>query len=195
MQDQKTDGRILTIARAILASDGLDGVSFDAIARRLGRSKQAVLYWYPTKRDLLLALFVPWLDAEAAAAEAAVSTIASRPEAIDRFVRTIISFHTENLDRFRMMYLAPQTTGTKPGERDPAVTGHEIYSITDRLYGALAPHLGGSGKTARQQAVAIHSAALGMVMMLALAESLRDPLKHSENELVDALVASLTASE
>ena len=46
MQDEKTNKKILTIAREILASDGLGAVSFDTIARRLGRTKQAVLYWY-----------------------------------------------------------------------------------------------------------------------------------------------------
>jgi len=63
MPQRNTGDSILKIAREIMASEGLAAVSFDAIARRLGRSKQAVLYWYPTKHDLLTALFLPWLRA------------------------------------------------------------------------------------------------------------------------------------
>ena len=47
-------------------------------------------------------------------------------------------------------------------------------------------------KEARQAAFVVHSAALGLVMMLALADSVGDPLAHPTDELVDALVAQLT---
>ncbi|MGJ8570115.1 MAG: TetR/AcrR family transcriptional regulator [Hoeflea sp.] len=194
MNDQKTSQKILSIARKILAADGLAGVSFDAIARRLGRSKQAVLYWYPTKRDLLVALYLPWLEAETKIAEDAVAGASGRTEAVSCFVRAVVSFHIEDLDRFRMMYLAPQTTREKAGSRSTIVVDQEVYAITSRLYGALASHLDGTPEGARKQAVAIHSAALGLVLMLALADSMRDPLKHTSTHLIDALVASLTTS-
>jgi AcrR family transcriptional regulator len=194
MKDQKTSERILSISREILATDGLGGVSFDAIARKMGCSKQAVLYWYPTKRDLLLGLYLPWLEAETSRAEGAVAGATGPTEAIDRFVRAVISFHTDDLNRYRMMYLAPQTTSAKSGNRSSTVAGSEIYSVTGRLYGALAAHLGGAPETARKRAVAIHSAALGLVLMFALADSTQDPLKHSQSGLIDALVASLTNS-
>ena len=89
MQDEKTNKRILTIAREILASDGLGAVSFDTIARRLGRTKQAVLYWYPTKRDLLAEMFLEWLDEETETAEVAVSKATNRSEAISAFVDAV----------------------------------------------------------------------------------------------------------
>jgi len=194
MNDQKTSQKILSIARKILAADGLAGVSFDAIARKLGRSKQAVLYWYPTKRDLLVALYLPWLEAETLVAERAVATATGRTEAVSCFVRAVVSFHVDDLDRFRMMYLAPQTTREKTGSRSSIVVGEEFYAITNRLYGALATHLDTAPEAARKQAVAIHSAALGLVMLFALADSMRDPLKHSQSNLIDALVASLTTT-
>ena len=187
-----TSTRILAIAREILASEGLGALSFDALARRLGRSKQAVLYWFPTKQDLLAALFLPWLEAEAAAAISAIAATTGRKRAIRAFVTAVADFHLEDLDRFRLMYLAPQINGARRGAppKDPLVG--RVHPITGALYGALAERLGHGGKRSRAEAMAIHSAVLGVVMMCALADSLGDPLRHSNARLVEALIERLT---
>ena len=109
MTRSRTGDQILEIARDLLAEGGLGAVSFDAIAARLGRSKQAVLYWYPTKPDLLAALFLPWLEEEAALAETALRDATDGTDAIARFVRAVAGFHLSDLTRFRAMYLLPQT--------------------------------------------------------------------------------------
>ena len=192
MPEPETKRRILSIAREILASDGLGAVSFDAIARSLGRSKQAVLYWYPTKRDLLAAMFLPWLEAEAETACRALSKSSGRSEAITSFVRSLTDFHLADLDRFRMMYLVPQTTGAKSKGRGKLVAGDKVYPVTNRLYCALADHLNGKPDAARKEAVAIHSAVLGLIMMIAFADAIGDPLKHAQEDLVDSLVAAFT---
>jgi AcrR family transcriptional regulator len=193
MTRPRTGDQILEIARDLLAEGGLGAVSFDAIAARLGRSKQAVLYWYPTKPDLLAALFLPWLEEEAALAETALRDATDATDAITRFVRAVAGFHLSDLTRFRAMYLLPQTlTRGKEETRDRAVLD-KVHAITDRLYTALAAHLGPDATTARQQAFAVHSAVLGLALMSGLAEGLDDPLKHRQNVLVDALVARLTA--
>jgi AcrR family transcriptional regulator len=194
MSGTKVSDQILEIARQILASEGLGAVSFNAIARRLGRSKQAVLYWFPTKQDLLAAMFLPWLEAEAETATNSVVDVVSRSDAIGSFVRAISAFHFDDFNRFRMMYLVPQTIKQSSHETQNAGMVEQVHPVTDRIYGALACHLEGDRLTARREAVAIHSAVLGLVLMFALADGLRDPLKHSESELVDALIASLTVS-
>jgi len=191
----RTDTRteILAIARDIVATEGLGGVSFDAIARRLGRSKQAVLYWFPSRTELLAALFLPWLEAEADAAIAALTDAQAEAEATGAFVRAIAGFHFADLERFRAMYLAPQITrktGPKPG---PAEMTEAVHPVTDRLYHALAGHLAGRPDEARRKAAAIHAAVLGLVTMFALADALNDPLKHSRPDLLDALIASFGA--
>jgi AcrR family transcriptional regulator len=191
MQDEKTNRKILTIAREILASEGLGAVSFDAVAHRLGRTKQAVLYWYPTKRDLLAALFLAWLDEETETAEVAVSKATNRREAISAFVHSVAWFHLKDLDRYRMMYLAPQVTGQKSFSKVNIVVGDEIHQITNRLYGALADHLDDEQEAARKEAVAIHSAVLGLVLMFGLTGALNDPMKHSETALIEAMITSL----
>lgn len=194
MSREKTSDQILEIAHELRATDGLEAVSFDAIARRLGISKQAVLYWYPTKRDLLTSLLLDCLVAETEAATYAVTDVSDRIEAIGSFVRAVANFHFCDLDRFRMMYLLPQTT--KKGSRNSVVTStlSKVHRVTDRLYTALAARLEGDEAGRRREAVAIHSAVLGLVLMFALADSLHDPLRHTESDLVEALIASLTAN-
>ena len=92
MPPSETGAQVLDIARDLLAKGGLGAISFDMIAARLGRSKQAVLYWYPTKPDLLAALFLPWLEEESALAENAVRDATDKTDAIARFVRAMAAF-------------------------------------------------------------------------------------------------------
>ena len=194
MSNGNTKDQILKIARDLLATDGLSAVSFDAIAARLGRTKQAVLYWYPSKHDLLSAMFLPSLEAEATAATRSVAGATSRDQAIEAFVRSVAAFHLQDLDRFRMMYLLPQTI--KPSAGEPYSVGllAKVHPVTDRMYAALAENLTGDPKGAREQALAIHAAVLGLVLMCGLAESVKDPLTHSVSDLVEALITSFTTA-
>ncbi|MGJ8623136.1 MAG: TetR/AcrR family transcriptional regulator [Yoonia sp.] len=193
MPPEDTKNQILKIAREVLASEGLAAVSFDAIAGRMGRSKQTVLYWYASKQELIAALFLPWLEAEADIAIMSVTDASGRDEAIAAFVRAIMTYHLKDLDRFRMMYLLPQTI--RPASTDPlnAKLLEKVHPITGRMYGALAAKLEGTDTSVRQQAFAIHSAALGQVLMIGLADSTRDPLLHSAAELTETLVSSLAS--
>lgn len=191
MSQASSKEQIIAIAQELLARDGLEQVSFDAIARRWGRSKQAVLYWYPTKQALLGALFLPALTAEAEAVEVALRTASRESEAIAAFVKAMCAFHSRDLPRFRMMYLAPQLTRT-----ETATVGTEllekVHLTTARTYAALAARLEGEPEVARQRAVAIHASVLGLLLMHGLADHLRDPLKYGPETLADALITSLT---
>jgi AcrR family transcriptional regulator len=191
MQSENTNQQILKIARELLASGGLASLSFDAIAKRLGRTKQAVLYWFPSKHDLLAALFLPCLQAEAEAAMRSVCDTTTRDDTIEAFVTAITRFHLEDLDRFRMMYLLPQTLKPNAGEPHNADLLAKVHPVTDGMYSALADRIGGDPIAARREALAMHSAALGLVLMLGLADSIRDTLKHTAAELIGALVSAL----
>lgn len=190
----KTRDRILAAAEGILVTSGAPALSFDTIARALGVSKQAVLYWFPTKTDLLAELFVPWVRDEAEVAVTALSDAAAPPEAIAAFVRAVTGFHLGRLDRFRLMYVVPQTLKAAGDPADRAILPR-IHAASDRLYAALALALPGPPAEARQQAMAVHSACLGLVLMVGLAESAGDPLKHRTEDLITALIARLGGAE
>lgn len=193
MPTARTSDRILAIARDLVAGDGIDALSFDAIAGRLGRSKQAVLYWFPSKPALLAAMLAPWLTEETETAEAALAEAGDRNEAIARFVRAVADYHLADLDRFRTIYLMPQVQRTRGETAHVAAQLDErVHPVTDRLYDALAAALGGEAEPARREAVVLHSATLGLVMMFALADALRDPLKHTADVMIATLIGTFT---
>lgn len=51
--DAPTKDRILAAAMESFGTTGFDGTSLDGLARQLGITKQAILYWYPSKDALL----------------------------------------------------------------------------------------------------------------------------------------------
>ena len=55
----QTSERILAAALQSFGTAGIDGTSLDALARDLGLTKQAILYWYPSKEALLDAV-IDW---------------------------------------------------------------------------------------------------------------------------------------
>lgn len=53
MRNDRTADRILETALRSFGTTGIDSTSLDALARHLGVTKQAILYWYPSKEALL----------------------------------------------------------------------------------------------------------------------------------------------
>ena len=49
----ETRSRILSTATELFGTRGLDAVSLDLIASEVGVAKQTVLYWFPSKDDLV----------------------------------------------------------------------------------------------------------------------------------------------
>ena len=189
--DHDTPERILGAARRLLRRGGPAALTFDAVAREIGMTKQAVLYWFPGKAQLVAALVLPALEAEANAVREAVRGATGPAEAAEAAIRAIAAFHLADLDRFRMMYLAPQLAASRGLSVKDSRIEQRIHATTAPLYDALGAALAGSPPQDihRQRAMALHAAVLGVVTMVALGEAVDDPLKHSPEALVHALVS------
>ena len=189
----ETATRILAAAREIVRSTGPDSLTFDAVAARVGVSKQAVLYWYPNKARLIEALVRPALESESTAGKNAVAKNASPTQAIRAYVGALAVFHTSDLDRFRLMYVTPQI-GQRPGRNGQMLTTlGRIHPATTEMYDTLAERLVEGGRysrliDARRAAAAIHTALLGLILRMAMADALNAPLRLREDALVEALV-------
>lgn len=194
----ETAARILAAAREIVRSTGPDSLTFDAVAASVGVSKQAVLYWFPNKARLIEALVRPALEAESAAGIGALTTNASPPEAIRAYLDALAAFHTSDLDRFRLMYVTPQI-GQRSGRNGQMLTTlGRTHPATTQMYDTLAGHLVAGGRYAKQSdanraAAAIHTALLGLILRMAMADALNAPIRLREDGLVDALVDVMTA--
>lgn len=68
-----TRAQILDAARSLFVRQGYQHTSIREIAERLGMTKTAVLYHFPTKADILTAVAEPFLDDLAEVVEAATT--------------------------------------------------------------------------------------------------------------------------
>jgi len=175
--------RILAEAIALMTRAGPDAVTFAAIGQRLGVSKQAVIYWFPTKLELFAAIALPCLREEAEVAADAARAASGRRAVGAAVVRALTDFHLGALQRFRLMYVAPQIGGQR--DRFNRLAG-QVHPVTGAMYSEIAAALGG-GPLARQQAVALHMAALGHVLLVALTDAVADPLFHAPQALAETL--------
>ncbi len=192
-RNSKMAETILDASRAIVRDQGPDKLTFEAIAGRVGISKQAVIYWFPNKARLFEALVRPALEAEAAAGKSAIGSKTAPDAAIRGVIEALAVFHMSDLDRFRMMYVTPQI-GQRPG-RDGAMltTLGRMHPATTEMHDALAECLVAGGRyerlvAARRAAVAVHTALLGLLLRMAMADTLNAPLRHRDDALIEALL-------
>lgn len=135
----------------------------------------------------------PALEAESSAGRNAVSSKATPDEAIRAYIGALAVFHTSDLDRFRLMYVTPQI-GQRPGRNGTMLTTlGRLHPATTEMYDALAARLQDGGRygrliDARRAAAAMHTALLGLVLRMAMADALNEPLRLRNDALVDALV-------
>ena len=192
-----TRREILSAGRRIVREGGPAALTFDAVAKRLGVSKQAVIYWFPTKDALLAEIILPALRGEAEAGIAAVRDAAGPRDAIARFVGAIARYHLSDLDRFRLIYVVPQRPRRKAETRLSEGVLGQVHPVTSAMYDALesaiAPAAPPDPAERRRRAVAIFMAALGVVLMAALTDATDDPLLHTPESLVESLVGLLAA--
>lgn len=188
---------IVEQAQRLAVQGGTAALTFQALAASLGVSKQAIIYWYPSKWELLRDVALRGLQAEADATTSAIRDTRTAQEAIEGFVRALVGFHLADLGRFRMHYLAIQfdRPATSAGDRD-AILG-PIHRTTAAMYTALEAKIAAdtaflSGEDPRRLAVAVHVAGVGLLTMLALADSIDDPMAHRTGPLIDSLVVLLT---
>lgn len=186
-----TRAQILRIARDLVRAKGPRGLTFDAVAKRLGKSKQAVLYWFPSKDHLLAETLLPDLAAEAGAGRAALRG-RHGADAVRAFVEAVASFHLEDLDRFRLVYLAPRSSPPGGGPAVPGQSAPCLTGTTAPMLAELAACLDGPEPARLQDAAAIHAAVLGLILTVALSEPGRDGDAPDPADLVCALARRLS---
>jgi AcrR family transcriptional regulator len=185
---------ILETAARIISETGAASLTFQTLGETLGVTKQAIIYWFPSKSDLARELIVPALELEADAVTTALRRVKSARKAIEVFLRALVMFHLADLGRFRLIYITAQFDPQIWQVAELPDITDRIHAATSRMYGALESVLAHAPdftnpSSARRAAVATHMAAVGAVTMLSLAEAVHDPLAHSPDALIDTLVS------
>lgn len=122
MSATNTRQRILESALDLFGSRGVDAVSLDVIARDVGVRKQTLLYWFPSKDELVDAVF------EHAAAELVV--------VIDAAIRSVEDSPLDRID-------AVVNAVFRPAVRRPAMLGliRELSRLPDAKVDRLRVHV------------------------------------------------------
>ena len=120
--------RILEAATDLFGLRGVDSVSLDVIAAEVGVAKQTLLYWFPSKDDLVQAVLVQAATQLSVAIEAAIR--ASSDDPLDRIEAVVRAVFRPAVRRPSLLGLIREVSRLSPavGERFHA----ELRPLVDR---------------------------------------------------------------
>lgn len=191
---------ILDVARAILRDGGVDAVTLASVAGELALTKQALYHYYPSKEALVRVLTIVLLNDEVETLIAAVNAEPEDARILGVVIRAFYRHYIQRLNEFRAVYCQSQLYRNPTEVLDEVLLREEINPRTRHLFDVLEARLSnGSRSTARKKkcrrlAYTGWLAALGLVTMLGVADAAKDPLIHSDADLLDTLTATFDAA-
>jgi AcrR family transcriptional regulator len=204
LQQRRTSGsrqEILEATRAVLVRVGVPRLTLELVARELGVTKQALYHYFSSKDALLFELVHEELAASAAAVRAACEAAPDGASAIEALIRAYVAYFAPRLDAFRLVMVHVQQAA--PGALPPEVIAR-IRPLNDVLYGEaevklVADRRGARGRrrdpsAPRRLVFSAHLAAIGLLTMKSLVERFEDPLRFTDDELVDELCRAFRAA-
>lgn len=189
----QTRAEILDTARDAILRKGLAGFTLADVAEELALTKPALYYYFDSKESLLFEVLLrEWVES-AAEVQAAVERTESGADAVEGLMRTVFERYRDRLEVFMLHYRLG------PGGEFADIVGPEqterIHPINDMLYEGAEVRLRADQRTGafprdrnpRRFAFTAHMAVVGLLNMKAIAVSARDPLLHSDDDLIDDL--------
>ena len=124
MSKPPTRERILDAATDLFGLRGVEAVSLDVIAAEVGVAKQTLLYWFPSKDDLVQAVLTAAAGELAIATEAAIR--ASGDDPLDRIEAVVRAVFRPAVRRPALLGLIREVSRLSP-------------AVSERFHGALQP--------------------------------------------------------
>ena len=192
-RDQSRE-EILEAARIVLLRSGVASMTLDAVAREVGVSKTALYYYFPSKDALLFELIFGVLDAHAHQIQKAVGDAPDGAQALGALISESVTTFALHLEDFRLAFLHGQVASPDSVHFD-AEQFARIRPLNNLiLAGAankIAEHQGVQGNRSgiepRLLAFLAYLAAIGVLTMKGMVESLKDPLAFSDTQLIEGL--------
>ncbi len=189
----QTRAEILDTARDAVLRTGLAGFTLAAVADELALTKPALYYYFDSKEALLFELLLrEWLEM-ASDVQAAVAETESGADAVEQLMRTVFNRYRDRLELFMLFYKMG------PGGDFEGIIGpgelERIRPVNGMLYGGAEARLRADQLTGgfpehrdpRRFAFTAHMAVIGLLNMKAIVASAKDPLIHSDDDLIDDL--------
>ncbi len=199
-RDQSRE-EILDAARRVLLRSGIAATTLDAVAKEVGVSKPALYYYYASKNALLFELIFSVLRAHAQTVHDAVEKAKDGKGALRAVLRESVNAFAPHLDDFRLAFLHGQVA--EPG----AVHFDEkqfarIRPLNELWFAGAAKRLGEERRKRpsraqvepRLMAFLAYLAAIGLLTMKGMVESLDDPLVYSDDQLIEGFARIFEAA-
>ena len=190
---QRTRQEIIHAAREILHEGGIDETTLASVAGKLGMTKQALYHYFASKEALIKSLVTTLLDAEIHSITSAIGDSDSTTGVLGTMIRAFYNHYIDRLDALRTVYCQSQLHPVSALGLDKDALRDEINPRTNNLFDLLQERLSNSSMSAaecanmRRLAYTAWLAALGLLTMLGVADATRDPLIHSDQDLLDTL--------
>jgi AcrR family transcriptional regulator len=170
----------------------MDGFTLEAVARECGVTKQGLLYHFPSKDALVFEMFMREWGSSAHAIEEAVALTDDGAAALEAIIRATVSHFAPRLDLFRLVTQKVQMHDVRALSPEHLKA---IRPLNDVMYAGATKKLeaerrrgrGMRGAHPRRLAFSAHLAAFGILAMKALVDHFGDPLRYSDEELVDEM--------
>jgi AcrR family transcriptional regulator len=191
-----TRERILTAATDLFGTRGVDAVSLDVIAADVGVAKQTLLYWFPSKDELVEAVLRQTAAELTVAVEAAARSASDDP--LERVEAVVKAVFRPAVRRPALLGLIREVSRLPAAQAD-ALSGH-LQPLLDRATSYLEAEMD-AGRLRRADARLVAALAYATVTGIATEpEALRalgwDPtpagLRRLRSELLAFLRAALT---
>jgi AcrR family transcriptional regulator len=128
-----TRDRILTAATDLFGLRGVDAVSLDLIASDVGVAKQTLLYWFPSKDELLQAVLAQAAADLVVVVDAALRVVQNDPlERLDAIVRAVFR---PAVRRPALLGLIREVSRLPPGVAESLT--NQIRPLADRAHSYL----------------------------------------------------------
>lgn len=185
---------IVDAARRVLLRRGIASTTLDAVAEEVGLTKAAIYYYFPSKDALLFELIFGIYARNAQSVHDAVERAADGPDALRAVIRETLKGYAPNLDDFRLAFLHNQVA-VAGGVTIAAEQFERIRPLNDLAYAGAAAKLAEDWKRApgradvdpRLMTFLANMAAVGLLTMKGMVEHVGDPLRYSDDELVEGL--------
>ena len=180
---------ILEVALGLLAEKGVDKLTLATLTRRLGLSKPAIYHYFRSKEELLYALVLELLHRETLALIGAVSTAAGRDQVLGVLIRGYYDHYRPRLHAFRLVYCQFQLLDPPSLGFDPRTMREDVNPLSRGLFDVVESIMSERGRRpeavqTRRLAFSAWLAAVGLMEMIAMSDASRDPLRHSDEDLL-----------
>jgi len=184
---------ILASAQSIMNESGPEAVTLASVSGQLGMTRQSLYHYFPSKEALVRYLVTALLDQEINALLAAVAKQKSDGKVLGTLIRAFHAHYIDDLAAFRTIYCQTQMYSSSGSDLDEVTLRDEINPRTRHLFDVLERRIAGEEASkaertkARQLAFSAWTSALGLMMMLGVADATNDPIAHPERVLLRTL--------